>query len=106
MGRTPPRADTLLAEIRAYFGLLQWELAGLLLLDAAVYREYEADRRRLGPTRTLRLLPLLAALPPYVPPPPGPHPAPPEPLPDPPPPGTGPAPASAPLTDRLDHCRR
>ena len=48
MARTPPRADSLLAQVRTYFGLLQWELAGYLEVPEALYPHLEADRRGFG----------------------------------------------------------
>lgn len=92
-----PSADTILADVRAHFGLTQWELAGLLLVTPEVYGHYEAGRRRLTTAMRTRLLPLLAALPaaPELLPPP---------LPAPPPSATAP-PAPEPLLARLDYCR-
>ncbi len=110
LARAPQRPRSLLAQIRAWFGCSQRELADYLGLLLTTYYNLEIGRRALAAGPTLRLLPLLRLLPPPPPPGPGPHGPPPAPRPPPPPPGAGgtaglPPADRAPLARRLAICR-
>ncbi len=73
MGRTAPRASTMLGRFRRYFHLPQWEVAGLLRVSERTYEHLEAARR----TGTLPVLERLLVLMALVPPDPVPNEAPP-----------------------------
>ncbi|MBT9392346.1 helix-turn-helix transcriptional regulator [Hymenobacter sp. NST-14] len=69
----PPSAPSLVARVRAWFGLSQAELALYLGISPPLVRDLETNRRPLTPAVRAALLPLLLQLPPpEVPAAPGP----------------------------------
>ncbi len=53
----------MLADLRRYFGLPQWEVAGLLRVSEDYYRLLELEKRTLNIRQMGRILPLLQAVP-------------------------------------------
>ena len=98
MPRPSIHSNTLLAQVRRYFGLPQWELAAFLGVSPELVKHIEAGRRSLSGPVLLRLNELARLLPAH-----------PEPVAAPPPDSPGPAfsgpPEAAPVLARLDVCQ-
>ncbi|MBC8083636.1 MAG: helix-turn-helix transcriptional regulator [Hymenobacter sp.] len=94
MARRAAPSSTLMAAVRAYFGLGQEELAHYLGVSRGLVAHVETGRRQLSPAVYERLLPLALLVPD------APHP----PVPDAELPATAPAPTPGPLDARRDYC--